>query len=180
MAGFLELIDNTLGTHFDTPVYKPETGRKKFIKQIELTEGQHKAGTTNAPKRQWAIGNNDAVRYTPKIDGKPVLIGGKESNHVPNERFPDFLAGLKAEVEAGGLDKEIKAALDGEAAPTASRSAGSSSGTRGGRGELANVRSSFGRSISNGKSLDEAAATAKAKGFDEALIAQVKAEKAAK
>jgi hypothetical protein len=179
MAGFLELIDNTLGTHFDTPVYKPAEGQKKFVKQIELAKRQFQAGTTNAPKRQWAVGNNKSVRYSPKIDGHPVLIGGVESNHVPHERFEDFLDGLKAEVEKGALDKEIKAALDGDEVPAASKS--SSTGTRGSRSPLSNIRSSIGRSLSNGKSLAEAEATVRAKGvYDAALIDQVIAEEKAK
>ncbi|KQN09095.1 hypothetical protein [Sphingomonas sp. Leaf28] len=175
MAGFLELIDNTLGTHFHTPVYDPQTGRKKILRVIELASKQHNEGTTRAPNRSWAAGNNEGISFSPKIDGKPVLIGGKETNFVHKSRFQDFLKGLKAAVEKGDLDKEIKAALDGDAAPRASTS--SSSGTRSGRNPLSNVRSSIGRSLGNGKSLEEAEATARANPkFDAAHIDQVVAE----
>ena len=180
MTSFLELIDNTLGTHFHTPVYDPKAGQKKLVRVIDLAAKQHSENITRAPNRSWATGNNNAISFAPKIDGKPVRIGGKEINYVPAERFQDFLSGLKAAVEAGDLDKEIKAAIDAPkpegAAASSSRGTGN---VGGGRSALANVRSSFGRSLSNGKSLEEAEASARAKGFDEALIAQVKEEKRA-
>lgn len=183
MGGFLELIDNTLGTHFNAPVYKAEDGRKKLVKQIDLAAKQHKEGTTRAPNRAWSLGNNNAISYSPKVDGEPVLIAGKEINYVPAERFQDFLSALKAAVEAGDLDKEIKAAIESKDTNKlgVSRSTGSSSGTRGARSPLSNVRSSIGRSLSNGKSLAEAEASVRAKGtYDSALIDQVVAEERAK
>lgn len=127
MTSFLELIDNTLGTHFHTPVYDPKVGQKKLVRVIDLAAKQHKEGITRAPNRSWAVGNNNAISFAPKIDGKPVRIGGKEINYVPAERFQDFLTKLKAAVEAGDLNKEIKAAIDAPAPEAAA--AGSSGGT---------------------------------------------------
>lgn len=113
MASFLELIDNALGTHFATPVYDPAKGREKMVKVISKAAEQHKNGQTPAT-RSWKLGNNNAIRFSPKISGASVLIAGEADNYVQAERFQDFLAALKAAVEAGDLDQEIKAALDGE------------------------------------------------------------------
>jgi len=108
---WLQLIDDTLGTHFNAPVYDPKKGRAKLVKVIDTAAEQHREGKT--PKlRSWKLGNNNAISFTPKINGKPVIINGKETNYVPAERFQDFLAGMKKSVEAGDLDKEIKAALE--------------------------------------------------------------------
>lgn len=115
MAGFLELIDNALGTHFNAPVYKPEKGRAKLVKVIDKAAAQRAAGQT-PPTRSWKTGSNGAVSFSPKIDGKPVLIGGEAVNYVPGDRFDTFLEGLKAAVQAGDLDDEIKAALEGDEA----------------------------------------------------------------
>lgn len=115
MAGFLELIDNALGTHFNAPVYKPEKGRAKLVKVIDKAASQRAAGQT-PPTRSWKTGSNGAVSFSPKIDGKPVLIGGEAVNYVPGDRFDTFLEGLKAAVQAGDLDDEIKAALEGDEA----------------------------------------------------------------
>ncbi len=167
MAGFLELIDNALGTHFNAPVYKPEKGRAKLVKVIDKAAAQRAAGET-PPTRSWKTGSNGAVSFSPKIDGKPVLIGGEAVNYVPGDRFDTFLEGLKAAVQAGDLDDEIKAALEGDeagsafSAPKAARNVSGSSGERGARSPMSNLRSSVGRSLSNGRSLEEIEAALKA------------------
>lgn len=135
MAGFLDLIDNTLGTHFNTPVYKPEDGRKKLIRVIDLAAKQHKDGITRAPNRSWAAGNNKAISFSPKIDGKPVRLEGKETNYLPAEHFQEFLQAFKEAVENGDFDKEIKAAID------APKPEGAAAGSSGGTGNVGGGRS---------------------------------------
>ncbi len=116
------LIDKTLGTHFNAPVYDPATGRAKLVKVIDKAAEQHKDGKT-PPTRSWKLGSNKAISFAPTLNGNPVMLQGEAISYVPAERFQDFLSGLKAAVQAGDLDDEIKATLDGE----------SSSGTRGGK-----------------------------------------------
>ncbi len=109
------LIDKALGTDFDKPSYDPKVGRKKLVKQIDLAAKQHQEGTTRAPNRAWKAGgpsDKPAIRFAPKIDGKPVLLDGDTEAYVPAERFQEFLKHLKTSVEAGELDTEIKAALE--------------------------------------------------------------------
>ncbi len=110
---WLQLIDDTLGTHFNAPVYDPQKGRNKLLKVIDTAAEQHREGKTPA-LRSWKLGNNGAISFSPKVANTPVLIRGKETSYVPAERFQDFLAGMRKSVEAGDLDKEIKAALDGK------------------------------------------------------------------
>jgi hypothetical protein len=108
---WLQLIDDTLGTHFNAPVYDPAKGRAKLLKVIDTAAEQHREGKT--PKvRSWKTGNNGAISFSPKIANKPVLIRDKATSYVAAEKFQDFLAGMRKSVEAGDLDKEIKAALD--------------------------------------------------------------------
>lgn len=110
-----KLVDKALGTNFDAPVYDPQKGRDKLVRQIDLAAKQHSEGTTRAPNRAWRAGNNEAIRFAAKLDGKPVLLDGDEAVYVPASRFQDFLKHLKASVEAGDLDKDIKAALESNA-----------------------------------------------------------------
>lgn len=121
---WLALIDKALGTNFDAPVYNPQKGRDKLTKVIDGAAKQHADGSTKAPNRAWKAGGNNAIRFAPKLDGKPVLLDGQEQVYVPAEHFQTFLAQLKKSVAAGELDKPIKAALDGEKATN------STSGTR--------------------------------------------------
>ena len=126
---FLNLIDNTLGTDFNKPAYDPAKGRAKMIKVIDKAAEQHREGKT-PPARAWKLGSNGAISFSPKLSGSPVLIRGQETNYVPAERFQDFLSGMKAAVQAGDLDDEIKAALEGETAGTGSAPKGSTGGKR--------------------------------------------------
>lgn len=111
------LIDKALGTDFDKPQYDPEVGRKKLVKQIDLAAKQHQEGTTRAPNRAWKAGgpsDKPAIRFAPKVDGKPVLLDGDAQVFIPAERFQEFLKHLKTSVQDGELDAEIKAALESE------------------------------------------------------------------
>ncbi len=127
---FLELIDNTLGTHFHAPVYDAQKGRDKLVKLIDSAASQHKEGKTKVPNRAWTVGNNNSVAFAPKLSGNPVMIGGHDTNYVAAEHFPAFLAKLKAAVQAGDLDAEIEAALDGTAKPTTAGPTSSKGGKR--------------------------------------------------
>lgn len=110
MGSFLDLIDRTLGTDFNKPAYDPKKGRDKLVRVIDKAAEQHREGRT-PPSRSWKTGHNDAVSFSPKLDGNPVLIQGEATNYVPAERFQEFLEGMKAAVQKGDLDDEIKAAL---------------------------------------------------------------------
>ncbi len=105
------LIDKTLGTHFDAPVYDPAKGRAKLVKVIDKAAEQHKEGKT-PPTRSWKLGSNKAISFAPTLNGNPLLLQGEPVSYVPAERFQDFLSGLKAAVQAGDLDDEIKAAIE--------------------------------------------------------------------
>lgn len=113
MVSFLELIDDTLGINFHAPVYDPKKGQEKLVKVIDKAAEQHREGKT-PPLRSWKLGNNNAISFAPKLNGNPVLIAGRETIYTPAEQFQEFLERLKAAVQKGELDKEIKAALDGE------------------------------------------------------------------
>jgi hypothetical protein len=126
---FLELIDNTLGTHFNAPVYDPAKGRAKLVKAIDGAATQHGENRTKVPNRAWTVGNNGAIRYKPTLNGHPIFIGDKEENYVSSDRFPEFLKGFKAAVEAGDFDAQIESALtDGGSTPA--RGTGSLGGGR--------------------------------------------------
>ncbi|WP_454883974.1 hypothetical protein [Sphingomonas oryzagri] len=177
---FLELIDDTLGTHFHKPVYDPVKGREKLVKVIDGAATQHKEGRTKVPNRAWTVGNNNAISFSPKLSGNPVLIAGKETNYVPAERFPDFLAKLKAAVEKGDLDKEIEAALEGTAKRTTAGPTTSKGGMRSYSEEsLLNIKVGGYRRGANPKPWGEIKATLTGEGYEAAKVdAAIKAKQA--
>lgn len=160
--------------------HDPVKARAPLLRGIATARKQFQADEFKKPNRWFSV-KNETVAFHPKLDGRDLMLNGVKENHMPSERFEEFLDLMEKEVNEGQFDEVIanhgKGNVDvhiGKA--PAKRGTGS---VGGGRSELANVRSSFGRSMSNGKSLDEAEASARAKGFDEALIAQVKEEKRA-
>lgn len=186
MAGkWKTLIDNSLAKGFDAPVYDPAKGRQQFVKALTATKEQFVEGKTKVPNRAWKAGNNQAVRFSPKLGGQPVVLDGLSEHHVSAERFPEFIDLLIADVNAGELDAEIKAALEGKGS---GKSSGSSSkprkaSTGGGTDGLGDIRKSLGASINRykkGKAEAKASALAKSdkegKGWAEADIDKVLAE----
>lgn len=118
-----KLIDKALGTNFDAPVYDPQKGRDKLAKVIDTAAKQHSEGSTRAPNRAWKAGGNNAIRFVPVLNGNQIMLDEGKPAYVPAEHFQKFLTQLKASVQAGDLDKEIKAALDSEKGKGASSSA---------------------------------------------------------
>jgi hypothetical protein len=114
MVSFLSFVDDMLGTGFDAP--KDENGprRKRLIAIIDKAKEQRNDGKT-PPTRAWKTGHNSAISFAPKLNGNPVLIGGKATNYIAADKFDAAMDALKKDVEAGLLDAEIKAALEGGA-----------------------------------------------------------------
>lgn len=107
-------IDKALGKDFDAPQYDPKKGRDKLVKAIDAAASQHTEGKTRVPNRSWNTGANNAIRFVPKLNGNDILLDDGHAVYMPAEHFQTFLSELKASVQAGELDKEIKAALDGD------------------------------------------------------------------
>jgi hypothetical protein len=101
-------FDNTgLAEVFSRPAYDAEKARKPLLKGIDNAKKQFENGQTKAPNRWWKV-SNGVVALTVKVAGETFDINGVATNHMPEERFPDFLAKFRAAVEAGEFDEEIK------------------------------------------------------------------------
>lgn len=99
--------------------------RQPLIKGISNAKRQFSAGQTRAPHRWWRV-SNDVVALTVKVSGNVFKINGSETNHIPADRFLDFLDKFTAAVEAGEFDDELRHKGAGDAQvqiPKAKRSA---------------------------------------------------------
>lgn len=175
------LIDNVgLAETFKLKPHDPAKARQPLLKGIDSAKKQFENGQTKAPNRWWKVSNN-VVALTVKLAGDTFTINGVQTNHMPAERFPEFLDKFKAAVESGEFDKELASHGKGDAkvhiAPKRQSSGG---GTRGPRDPKSNLRSSVGRSLRNGRSFEEIEAILKADGkFSASDIDAVIAEKKA-
>ena len=118
------LIDNVkLSEIFSRKQADMKSLRAPLLKGIDSAKRQFESGVTKAPNRWWKI-NNDVVALTVKVAGNTFDINGVATNHMPADRFAEFLGEFKAAVEAGEFDDELrhKGSGDAEVAiPKASR-----------------------------------------------------------
>jgi hypothetical protein len=104
----LGFIDNvSLPPIFSRKAENLKELRQPLLKGIANAKRQFEAGQTRAPHRWWKV-NNDVVALTVKVSGNAFIINGTDTNHIPSERFADFLDKFAAAVEAGEFDDELR------------------------------------------------------------------------
>lgn len=112
---FSTFFDNVgLADVFNRPAHDPVKARKPLLKGIETAKTQFEEGKTKGPNRWWSV-SNGVVALTVKVSGVTFDINGVATNHMPAERFPEFLAKFKAAVEAGEFDEELENHGNGDA-----------------------------------------------------------------
>ncbi len=110
-----DFIDNaTLSKIFSRKQPDPKLLRAPLIKGIANAKRQYESGVTKAPNRWWKL-NNDVVALTVKVAGDTFDINGVATNHMPADRFTEFLDEFKAAVEAGEFDEELRHKGNGDA-----------------------------------------------------------------
>lgn len=169
-------IDNSLRAQFHAKPFDPSKGRSQLLAGIKRTMDQLNSKTPVKAPNKWFKANGDLVELTVKLGNVVIPVEGEESNIVPRSQVVGLLTDLGRAVEAGDFDADIKAALSSPAKPAGTRL--SSSGAQSTAPALTRIRRSVGKSLSNGRSLDEIEAALKAAGeFSVADIDTVIAEK---
>lgn len=177
----LGFIDNTgLADKFRAPVWSKDAARKPLLDGIKRTREQFskRADTpSKAPNKWWQV-KNGVVALTVKVKGDTFDINGVATNHMPEERFGEFLSKFEQAVNAGEFDDELKNKGNGDAKVRISKA--SKPASSGNTASITGVRRSVGSRVTKGQPLDEIAAALKAAGkYDHAEIDQVIAEKQA-
>jgi hypothetical protein len=104
----LGFIDNvSLPAIFSRKAENLDEVRKPLLKGIVNAKRQFESGQTRAPHRWWKV-NNDVVALTVKVSGSIFSINGADTNHIPSERFADFLDKFTEAVDAGEFDDELR------------------------------------------------------------------------
>ena len=110
-------IDNTgLAEVFHRKPHDAKTARKPLLAGIENARKQftQTPRILKAPNRWWKV-SNGVVALTVKIKGVIFDINGVATNHMPEDRFEEFLAQFKQAVEAGEFDEELANKGNGDA-----------------------------------------------------------------
>ena len=104
----LGFIDNvSLPAIFSRKVENLKELRQPLLKGISNAKRQFENGQTRAPHRWWKL-SNDVIALTVKVSGNVFMINGVETNHIPSDRFADFLDKFAAAVDAGDFDDELR------------------------------------------------------------------------
>ncbi len=172
------LIDNVgLAETFNIKPHDPTKARAPLLKGIESARKQFTAEPrmSKAPNRWWTV-KNGVVALTVKVQGDTFDINGVATNHMPEERFVEFLGKFEEAVKAGEFDDELKSKGNGDAKVRIGKASSQPSGKA--SASITGVRRSVGKSLSNGRALDEIEAQLKADGrYSVADIEAVIAEK---
>jgi len=176
-AGFIDNVG--LAETFNLKPHDPAKARKPLLDGIKRTREQfakRAEGVSKAPNKWWMV-KNGVVALTVKVHGDTFDINGVATNHMPEERFEEFLGKFEEAVHAGEFDEELTHKGNGDAKvriPKTSSSTGPATPS------ITGVRRSVGKSLSNGRSLDEIEAQLKSDGrYSVADIETVIAEKRA-
>ena len=114
LKDYLGIIDNGLKHLFDRKAADPAKARRPLLRGIDRTLAQFKAGSSGTPT-SWYQLKNGVVALTVKVGGNTFDISGVATNHLPVDRFEEFLAAMRAAVEAGEFDAELAHKGDGDA-----------------------------------------------------------------
>ena len=120
LKDYLGIIDNGLKQLFDRKAADPAKARRPLIRGIDRTLAQVKAGSTGTPTG-WYKMKNGVVALTVKLAGNKLDINGVATNHLPADRFEEFLAAMRGALEAGEFDAELAHKGDGNAEVVISR-----------------------------------------------------------
>lgn len=109
----MSIIDTLFGI-IDNAGLKEVFNRKKtdltslrapLLKGIQRSRDQFGKGA-KGPNRWWSV-KNGVVALTVKVRGDTFDINGVTTNHMPEDRFPEFLDHFRDAVNAGEFDAEL-------------------------------------------------------------------------
>ncbi len=113
LSDLFSIINNGLRDAFERPAADPAKARRPLLKGVERTAAQFAAGKPG-PRSWWKL-RNDVVALTVKVDGDTFDINGVATNHMPAERFAEFLDKMRDAVNAGTFDAELANKGNGDA-----------------------------------------------------------------
>ena len=114
LKDYLGIIDNGLKHLFDRKAADPAKIRRPLLRGIDRTLAQFKTGSSGTPAG-WYRMKNGVVALTVKFGDNTFDINGVATNHMPVDRFEEFLTAMRAAVDAGEFDAELVHKGDGDA-----------------------------------------------------------------
>ena len=106
LKDYLGIIDNGLKHLFDRKANDPAKARRPLIRGIDRTLTQFKTGSTGTPTGWYRL-KNGVIALTVKVHGNTFNFNGVTTNHMPADRFEEFLTAMRAAVDDGEFDAKL-------------------------------------------------------------------------
>ncbi len=113
LSDLFGMINNGLKDVFDRTAPDPAKARRPLLRGIDSTAEQFRAGKSG-PRSWWRV-KNGVVALTVKVNGDTFDINGVATNHMPADRFAEFLDKMRDAVNAGAFDAELANKGNGDA-----------------------------------------------------------------
>ena len=114
LKDYLNVIDNKLKAAFDTKPVNPAKARRPLLRGIDRALRQFRSGSAGVPTGWYRL-KNGIVALTVKVDENTFEINSTATNHLPADRFEEFLEQMRKAVDAGEFDAELANKGDGDA-----------------------------------------------------------------
>ena len=113
LTDLFSIINNGLRDAFERAPADPARARRPLLKGLDQAAEQFRAGKPG-PRGWWRV-RNGVVALTVKVNGDTFDINGVATNHMPADRFPEFLDKMRDAVNAGAFDAELANKGNGDA-----------------------------------------------------------------
>ena len=113
LTELFSIINNGLRDTFERATADPARARRPLLKGIDRAAEQFASGKPG-PRGWWRV-RNGVVALTVKVNGDTFDINGVATNHMPADRFAEFLGKMREAVNAGAFDAELANKGNGDA-----------------------------------------------------------------
>lgn len=93
---------------YNAKPHDPVKARAPLLRGIATARKQFNNDEFKKPNRWFSV-KNEVVAFHPKLDGRTLILNGVEENHMPSDRFVEFLDLMEKEVIEGQFDEVIAA-----------------------------------------------------------------------
>ena len=114
LTDLFTIINNELKHAFERKPADPARLRRPLLKGIDRAAEQFRRGEKPVRGSWWRT-RNGVVALTVKVDGDTFDINGVATNHMPEDRFAEFLDKMRDAVNAGAFDAELANKGNGDA-----------------------------------------------------------------
>lgn len=106
LSDLLSFFSSDASEKYHAKPHDPVKARAPLLRGIATARKQFNGDEYKKPNRWFSV-KNEVVAFHPKLGGRPLVLNGVEENHMPSDRFLEFLDLMEKEVTKGQFDEVI-------------------------------------------------------------------------